>query len=166
MSILSCPESTRRWMHRPILFAALLCGAVSALAAPAVVQYFDRETWNTLQRDSGRPQAVVFSTTDCSHCPAAIKQLAAALRNSPSKPRLAVVVMDGLGQEAALQADMHYQRADALYVFSGDAVSLRYRVNPDWRGLTPYVVLLPASGAPRYFNGVPPAGALRAFLQP
>ena len=166
MSILSCPESTRRWMHRPILVAALLGGAVSVFAAPASVQHFDRETWNTLQRTGGRPQAVVFSTTDCSHCPAAIKQLAAALRTAPSKPRLAVVVMDGQGHEAMLQADKNYRLADALYVFDGDAVSLRYRVNPDWRGLTPYVVLLSASGAPRYFNGVPPAAALRTFLQP
>jgi hypothetical protein len=144
----------------------LLACEAPTFAAPATVQQFDSQTWLSVQRSRNRPQAVVFSTTDCSHCPAAISKIAAALDKSPSKPRLAVVVMDGQGQEFTLRTDKHYRVADALYVFDGDAVHLRYGVNPDWRGLTPYVVLLPTSGAPRYFNGVPPAEALRAFQQP
>lgn len=166
MSIRSCPESIRRQTFRLILVGSLLAGAMSTYAAPAAVQRFDSHTWLNVQRASTRPQAVVFSTTDCSHCPAAISKIAAVLRKSPANPRLAVVVMDGQGQEASLRTAKHYRVADALYVFDGDAVHLRYGVNPDWRGLTPYVVLLPTSGTPSYFNGVPPAEAFHAFQQP
>ncbi len=148
------------------LAALLLTVSAGALAAPAAVLPFGPHIWAELQQAGARPQVVVFSATDCTHCPAAIDKLAAALRQSPARPRLAVVVMDGQGHEAALLADRHYRQADTLYAFDGDPVSLRYRVNPDWRGLTPYVVLLPAKGASRYYNGVPPAAALRDFLQP
>lgn len=165
MSFRSSLESAGR-ACRFVFGAALLSVSAGALAAPAAVQPFGPQTWGDLQRAGAKPQVVVFTTTDCSHCPAVIDQLAAAMRKSPVKSRLVVVVMDGAGQEAALLADRHYRQADALHVFDGAAVSLRYRVNPDWRGLTPYVVLLPAGGAPRYFNGAPPAASLRAFLQP
>lgn len=165
MSFRSSLESALR-AGRFVVGAALLSASAGALAAPPAVQPFGLQTWGDLQRAGAMPQVVVFSTTDCSHCPTVIDQLAAALRKSPAKPRLVAVVMDGAGQEAALLTDRHYRQADALHVFDGDAVSLRYRVNPDWRGLTPYVVLLSARGVPRYFNGAPPAAALRAFLQP
>jgi hypothetical protein len=164
MSSRSIPDFSRH-RARHLLAAAALLAPAAACAAPAAVQPFASQTWSELQR-AARPQVVVFSTTDCSHCPAVIDGLAASLRKSTLKPRLVVVVMDGAGQEAELLADRHYRQADALHAFAGDAVSLRYRVNPDWRGLTPYVVLLPAGAAPRYFNGAPPAGALRAFLLP
>lgn len=165
MSFRSSLESALR-ACRFVFGAALLSTSAGAFAAPTTVQPFGPQTWGDLQRAGVKPQLVVFSTTDCSHCPAVINTLAANLRKSALKPRLVVVVMDGAGQEAALLADRHYRQADALHAFDGEAVSLRYRVNPDWRGLTPYVVLLPAGGAPRYFNGAPPAAALRAFLQP
>lgn len=147
------------------LAAALLSFSAGAFAAPGSVLPFGPQAWTELQ-GKGRPQAVVFSTTDCSHCPAAIDRLAATLRSSSVRPRLTVVVMDGQGQEASLLTDRHYRQADAIYAFDGDAANLRYRVNPDWRGVTPYVVLLPARGEPRYFTGSPPAAAMRSFLQP
>jgi hypothetical protein len=165
MSFRSSLESALR-AGRFAFGAALLSTSAGPLAAPATVQPFGPQTWGDLQRAGAKPQVVVFSTTDCSHCPAVIDGLATSLRKSALKPRLVVVVMDGAGQEAELLADRHYRQADALHAFDGDAVNLRYRVNPDWRGLTPYVVLLPAGGGPRYFNSAPPAGALRALLHP
>ncbi len=163
MSSRSNPEFAARARR---LAALLLAVSTGAVAAPAAVLPFGPQTWGELQQGGARPQVVVFSATDCTHCPAAIDKLAAALRKSPATPRLAVVVMDGQSHEAALLADRHYRQADALYAFDGDPVSLRYRVNPDWRGLTPYVVLLPARGAAGYFNGLPPAAVLRDFLHP
>lgn len=166
MSFPSSLEIAGRQTRRLLFGVALLAVSAGTFAAPTAVQRFGPQAWGDLQRAGAKPQVVVFTTTDCSHCPAVIDALAATLRKSALKPRLVVVVMDGAGQEAALLADRHYRQADALLAFDGDAVSLRYRVNPDWRGLTPYVVLLPAGGVPRYFNGAPPAAALRALLQP
>lgn len=161
MPSLSFPESVRT--------ALLLCGLVASSAAVAAappLQAFGAATWNELARSPARPLAVVFSTTDCTHCPKVIDEIAAAIRKSRSKARLAVVVMDGAGQEAALRADPHYRNAKALYAFDGDAVALRYQVNPDWRGVTPYVAFIPAAGAVSFHAGHPPPDVLRRFLQP
>lgn len=147
------------------LIGAVFAFAATAVAAPPAVLPFGTGTWGELARSPARPMAVVFSTTDCAHCPQAIDRLADALRQSRSRLRLAVVVMDGAGQEAALRADRHYRRADALYAFDGDAMALRYTVNPDWRGLTPYVAFIAATGAIEFHTGSPPVPALRAFLR-
>ncbi len=162
MSCLSFPER----LARLLALGALMLAGVVAQAAPPAVLPFGADTWAELTRTPRHPLAVVFSTTDCTHCPAVIESLGVAVRKSGSKARLVVVVMDGAGQEAALRGDRHYRPADALYAFSGDAIALRYRVNPDWRGLTPYVALVPVQDAPRFFSGAPPAGALRNFLRP
>lgn len=146
------------------LLGGLLAGAAAAAPAQAVLP-FAAETWSELGRSPLRPLAVVFSTTDCVHCPAVIERLADAIRGSRSRVRLAVVVMDGAGQHAALSQDSHYRQAAALYAFDGDAMALRYAVNPDWRGLTPYVALIPAAGATQFHTGAPPPAALRAFLR-
>jgi hypothetical protein len=50
--------------------------------------------------------------------------------------------------------------------FDGDAMALHFKVNPDWRGLTPYVALILAMGATCFNTGPPLPGAVRAFLRP
>lgn len=166
MSCLSFPE--RFTYLRRLLAAAsgLLLSASGALAAPEALRPFAADTWNELARSPQRPQAVVFSTRDCTHCPGVIDSLAQSIKKSGAKARLVVVVMDGAGLEADLLKDRHYRQADVLYAFDGDAVSLRYRVNPGWRGLTPYVILVPAQGEPQFFSGAPPTPAVRDFLRP
>lgn len=154
-----------RWARRLMVLGALLGWSASAAAAAAILP-FGADTWSELQRSSARPMVVVFSTTDCTHCPGVIDGLAAAIKKSRSKVRLAVVVMDGAGQEKALRADRHYRNANLLYAFDGDATALRFKVNPDWRGLTPYVALIPAAGEVRFHTGSPPSAAVRAFLRP
>jgi hypothetical protein len=166
MSFLSSLESPGHALRHALLGAALLAATAISIAAPTKVLPFGPNTWIDLQQSGARPHAVVFSTTDCSHCPAAIDRIAASLRSSRPKPRLTVVVMDGQGQDGVMLADRHYRQADTLYAFDGDAARLRYLVNPEWRGLTPYVVLLPAARVPQFFNGVPPEAMLRRFLQP
>lgn len=163
---MSCPLFLERCARFFVLIGSLLASAAALAAAPPVVHAFGSETWSALARSSQRPLAVVFSTTDCAHCPAVIDSLAQEIRKSRSKVRLAVVVMDGAGQEQSLRADRHYRNANLLYAFDGDAMALRFKVNPDWRGLTPYVALIPATGEVRFHSGPPPADAVRAFLRP
>lgn len=163
---MSCPLFLERCARFFVLIGSLHASAAALAAAPPVVHAFGNETWSELARSAQRPLAVVFSTTDCAHCPAVIDSLAQELRKSRSKARLVVVVMDGAGQEQALRGDRHYRNAHRLYAFDGDAMALRFKVNPDWRGLTPYVALIPAAGEVRFHTGAPPPDAVRAFLRP
>lgn len=163
---MSCLSFLERWGRRLAPLGVLLAVAAPACAAPAAILPFAADTWRELGQSPLRPLAVVFTTTDCVHCPKAIDSLATAIRRSRSGTRLVVVVMDGAGQEPALRADRHYRKASRLYAFDGDVMALRYTVNPEWRGITPYVALIPAAGETRFHSGPPPSQALRAFLRP
>lgn len=161
---MSCLSKTKRFA------CLLLCALWATLAAPSIaaptVRPFGKNTWQELKSAPQRPLAVVFTTTDCTHCPKVIDRLAAKLRQPRASARLVVVVMDGAGQEASLGQNPHYRQAGRLYAFAEDETMLRYAVNPDWRGLTPYVALLPAAGAPRFHTGAPPDAAVDRLLQP
>jgi len=146
-----------------IALVAVFFPSEGAFAARRV-EAFGTETWSGIAQ-GGAPKVIVFSTTDCVHCPKAISSLAESARRSPRQPELVVVVMDGAGLAAELLANQNYLGATRLFVFAGDEAQLRYSVNPDWRGLTPYVVLISAGQAPQFFAGLPPAGASRSFFQ-
>ena len=163
---MSCLSMIEHRMRRCALLLGLLAAAVppAAAATPGVLP-FGADTWRELERSPARPMAVVFSTTDCTHCPKVIDQLAGEIRKARSDARLVVVVMDGAGQEQELIKDRHYRKAQALYAFDGDAQALRYAVNPAWRGLTPYVALISAKGTTSFHSGAPSPEALRAFRQ-
>lgn len=156
-----CPSIPDR-LRRLALLLVLICPL--AFATSSQVQSFTAATWDELLATRNGPLVVVFSTTDCTHCPKAIDQIAATLGRKGRRARLAVVVMDGAEQEGVWQSEPWYRRADHLYAFDGSAAAIRHRVNPAWRGITPYVVLLPATGVPQFFNGAPPAATLRNFL--
>lgn len=166
MSCLSFFERPVRPARLLFLLGGLLALVMPASAAPSAILPFGAETWNELGRSPWRPLAVVFTTTDCGHCPKVIDDLAEAMRKARSRVRLVVVVMDGAGQEDALRADRHYRHANTLYVFDGDPAALRYKVNPAWRGMTPYVAFIAAEGAARFHLGAPPPAAVRDFLRP
>ncbi|GAB2179888.1 hypothetical protein DLREEDagrD3_01110 [Denitratisoma sp. agr-D3] len=146
----------------------LLTLATAAEAGPAapVIQEFTPQTWEQLLRTLPRPAAVVFSTTDCTHCPAIIDSLAQAIRHQPRprRPMLAVVMMDEL-RPADIDHLPHLRKADKLYVFAGNEMAIRYAVQPEWRGMTPFTALLPAMGTPRFQLGALPPADLAAFLQ-
>lgn len=163
---MSCLFSLERRARLLVLLGGLLASATPAFAAPRAILPFGADTWSELGQSPSRPMVVVFSTTDCVHCPRVIDDMAEAIRKARVKTRLVVVVMDGAGQEKALRADHHYRKASAIYSFDGDAMALRFTVNPDWRGLTPYVALIPAAGVARFHAGPPPSDALRALLRP
>ncbi|MCX7177613.1 MAG: hypothetical protein NTX56_02240 [Proteobacteria bacterium] len=159
-----CRSRPEGWL-RILLLAGIVLSAPAAWSAPRTIQPFVAETWQELSLSARRPMVVVFSTTDCAHCPAVIDSLAASIHASHSAARLVVVVMDGADQRQALRADPHYRKANVLYAFDGDATALRFRINPDWRGVTPYVALMPADGTTHFHTGAPPAEALQALLR-
>lgn len=126
----------------------------------------DASTWTLLLDSAPRPLAVVFTTTDCEYCPATIEEIARQIRAQGSKAGLAVVVMDAAAGSAALSS-RHYAKADRIYVFAkGESDRLRYVIDPEWRGVTPYTVLVDRAGALHRFVGTPPAGALSRLLIP
>ncbi|MDP3842692.1 MAG: hypothetical protein Q8Q81_08865 [Oxalobacteraceae bacterium] len=148
-------ESLRDYVKH---LAALLLALSSAAAqgAPQKIEAFDAQSWQRLQQELPRPAAVVFSTTDCTHCPAAIAAVAEQLKKSKEQTALVVVVMDG-DQHPGLLQDPHYRQASRLFVFKGRSAPLQYAVNPKWRGITPYVALLPQAGAVKLVLGEPSA---------
>jgi hypothetical protein len=151
-----------------LMCAALACMAIApALAAPGSVEPFDAGTWKALQAGVGQPTAVVFTTTDCGHCPAVIDSLATRLKAAKGRAQLAVVVMDvppGENDEA-LKTNAHYRRADRLLAFAGQAAALRYGVDPRWPGVTPYVVLLRPKTPAKAIIGPPAAADVSAWLK-
>ena len=142
-----------------VLLATL---AAAALAAPQAVESFDAEAWARLKQ-AKQATAVVFTTTDCSHCPAVVEQLARVIQPRRAVARLVTVVMDVPPGEADVQllATAHYRQADRLLAFDGPAAGLRHQVNPAWRGVTPYVVLLRPGQPPRFVMGPPSAQDLK-----
>ncbi len=150
-----------------VLLALGLC-SVAAAAPPRAVETFDAAGWAALRDDPRRPAIVVFTATDCAHCPAVIEALSRDPRLRRSGGRLVAVVMDVAPGEsdAVLLRSPHYRRADRLLAFSGQAPALRHAVNPAWRGVTPYLALLRPGEAPAWVTGPPAPGDLDTWARP
>ena len=131
----------------------MVMGIGTAVSAPVGVEYFKVGTWGEFQVDAPKPHIVVFSTTDCSHCPGVIADIAKKIKDKKKKIYLSVVVMDGASQLEYLLSTPHYLLADRLFVFDGQSSAIRYGINPSWRGLTPYVALLSGKGEVKYSLG-------------
>jgi hypothetical protein len=144
-----------------ISLLALLC--VQAVAAPSAVEAFDKSTWPVILRDERQPVMVVFSSVSCTHCPGAIERLAAHRSASRSATRLYVVLMDSEDDVAALRSP-HHRLADRLFAFRGRVQALQYAVNPDWRGMTPYMAYVDGKGGVRFVLGEPDDRTLRSWL--
>lgn len=142
-------------IRRRSLAALLLAGcAAMAQAAPQKIEAFEADSWQRFQSTLPRPAAIVFASTDCTHCPATIAAVAEQLKHRKPQIALVVVVMDG-DQQPGLLRDPHYRQASRLFVFRGQSAALRYAVNPKWRGITPYVALLPKAGPATLITGRP-----------
>jgi hypothetical protein len=119
-----------------------------AATAPLTLHAFDAQSWAALQRQLPRPAIVVFTTTDCAHCPAVVEKIDHIRRSRQPQAMLVTVIMD-IGPDDADQLESpHYRLADRVMAFDGEAVRLRYAVDPRWIGVTPYIALL-ANGAPK-----------------
>ena len=146
-----------------IAAALLLPGVGPATAAPATVENFDKASWGRLLAQEKRPAIVVFSSVTCTHCPGAIARLGAKRAAASSATRLYVVSMDG-EDDAALLRDPHYAPADRLFAFRGNPQALQFAVNPDWRGMTPYVAFIDGKGRASFVLGEPKDKALAGWL--
>lgn len=157
-----------RGRRRRLLGLGLLVWFGAAGASAKQVEAFNAPSWRALQAGLKAPTIVVFSSTDCVHCPGVLKHLAADKQRQQMKLPLIAVVMDhapGSDDDDALLANPHYRDADRLMAFDGQGQVLRYAVNPQWRGMTPYVALLRPGAAPQFVMGPPDAAALQAWLQ-
>lgn len=154
-----------------LALAGWCAGLVAATAAPRQVEAFDAAAWSALQAGLTQPTVVVFSTTDCVHCPAVISKLAQQIQQREAKaqgrPSLVAVVMDAApgDDDAALIGNVHYRPADRLLAFSGQAPALRYSVDPHWRGVTPFVVFLSPRLAPVLVTGPPTPAQVTSWLR-
>lgn len=152
---------SKRFNHLTALLLALSAAAVQA--SPQKIEAFDAQSWQHFQSELPRPSAVVFSSTDCTHCPGTIASIAQQLKQRKMPIPLIVVVMDGDQQPGLLQ-DPHYRPASRLFVFKGQSAALQYAVNPKWRGITPYVALLPQAGDVKLVLGNPSAQDIGNWL--
>jgi hypothetical protein len=170
----SAPPLGARNLHRRTYLAAALGAFVftsnralaqsqHARAAIKTVVPFDKVTWPRLLRDGPRPAAYVFTTTYCPTCPEAFEALNDAVVATHKKVELAAVVMDVTGARALAHAH-HYAGATRIYAFDGFEPEIRQTVDPKWRNVTPYIVLIDRQGAVQRSIGPPTATQLKAWL--
>lgn len=148
--------------RRCALFALLLGVAAVAVAEPRL-EDFTTSTWAQWQKELPRPAIVVFSTTYCPTCPEVFADLAATVKKAGTGVPVIAVVMDADGKREVPHLK-HYGHADRIFVFRGQEAALRFSVNPQWRGVTPYVALFGASGAPSLVAGRPSDEQLKSVL--
>lgn len=155
-------------MFRRYKFIAVVLFCFSALhahAAATKIEAFNQQTWQRMQKELPRPAAVIFSTTDCAHCPAIIAAMAEQIKARKPQVPLIVVVMDGDGLADLLQ-EPHYQAVNRLFVFKGSSAALQFGISPNWRGVTPYIALLPGAGELKLVMGKPSALEMGTWLMP
>mgnify|MGYP000042831543 CR=1 FL=1 len=145
--------------------AAVLCcclAMAAGAAPPKTIEPFDGKTWKTLSADVKKPTIVIFSATYCTHCPAVIQKIAKDKAELGGKVSLIGVVMDE--EPPGLLAKPPYNRVDRVFVFEGHEQAVRYTINPEWRGITPYVAFMAPGKPVKFFTGAPPARELGQFL--
>jgi hypothetical protein len=136
------------------LALAICAGPAAGAGRQAPVRAFDEAAWHALVAHSPAGRIVVFTTSDCVYCAGEVDALAAAVRSWPApRPTLSVVVMDGRASARALLGDGLFRTADEVWAFDGDDTVMRYHIDPAWRGETPYIGLLPATGSPWFVLG-------------
>lgn len=148
------------WFYMPNRALALVHKAQGAIKR---VVPFDVATWARLLRQGPRPAAYVFTTSYCPSCPDAFAQLHAAVMAARQPVELAAVVMDVPGERALAHAH-HYPGATRIYAFDGFEPEIRQTVDPAWRNVTPYVVLIGRRGTLQRSIGAPDAAMLKAWL--
>lgn len=150
----------RSWRNSGLLLAFFLFSHI----AQAATLDFTTQSWNRFVQQN-KAAIVVFTSTDCSHCPAVVEALHQQLQNGKQGHRvpLHLVVMDGADEPEALQHG-HYSLADQLWVFQGNSAALQYSVNSKWRGITPYIALVSQQQA-EFILGKPDRARLQDWLE-
>jgi hypothetical protein len=135
----------------------------SARAAIHSVADFDAGTWSQLLRSGPRPAAYVFTNSFCATCPETFDVLNKSVVASGKPVPLAAILMDVQGERALAHAH-HYTGVTKIYAFDGFEPAIRQAVDPKWRNITPYVVLVGRSGKLMRVTGQPDAKQLKAWL--
>ena len=105
----------------------------------------------------------MFTTTYCPTCPEAFEALNDAVLAAHQKVELAAVLMDVQGARALAHAH-HYAGATRIYAFDGFEPEIRQTVDPKWRNVTPYVVMIGRNGKVQRSIGPPDSAKLTAWL--
>ena len=167
-------NSTSKLARRTLLAAALLFPSLymqnGALAlakihhiAITTVADFDATTWAQLLRSGPRPAAYVFTNSFCATCPEAFDTLQKSVGASGKPVPLVAILMDVQGDRALAHAH-HYAGVTKIYAFDGFEPAIRQTVDPAWRNITPYVVLVDRKGRLQRVTGQPTAAQLKAWL--
>ena len=138
--------------------------AEPAQAAIKTVVDFDASTWAPLLAKGPRPAAYVFTNTFCSTCPDAFEVLHKRVQGFAKPVTLAAVVMDVQGDKALTHAH-HYAGVTQIYAFDGFEPEIRQTVDPQWRNVTPYIVLISRTGTVQRVIGPPNGAQLNAWLR-
>lgn len=133
-----------------------------AHAAIKTVANFDVATWAPLLAKGPRPAAYVFTNSYCSTCPLAFDALYQRIQGAGKAVELAAVVMDVPGAQALAHVH-HYTGVTRVYAFDGFEPEIRQTVDPQWRNVTPYVVLIDRTGAVQRVIGTPNTAQLKAW---
>ncbi|MBH9577554.1 hypothetical protein [Inhella proteolytica] len=136
---------------RKALFLALAL-ALPTLPCSAAEEAFGPQTFQQLQQQVQAPTWLVFSATYCGNCPAVV----AGLRRQHAGMPLWLVLTDD-GEET------HPLPAERRWRFEGHELALRHAVNPQWKGITPYLALLRPGQAPLFALGQPSNAQLQAL---
>lgn len=150
-----------RWLnHGWLVCVALLWPLLTGVAwGHPPPERFDVQTWSTLRAEVRRPAIVVFTTAHCPTCPEVFSRIAQWRASQMPGAPLMAVLMDGhdpsVPDPTATTAQRHLRVADRLFAFEGPQAALRYSVDPTWRGVTPYVALVPMAGPVTFSAGIP-----------
>ena len=158
-----------RWLVAALALVTLVPNGALAHVKPAqaaikTVANFDANTWAPLLAKGPRPAAYVFTNTFCPSCPEAFAVLSKTIQTSGKPVALVGVVMDVTANKA-LAYSRHYTGVTQLYAFDGYEPEIRQTIDPSWRNITPYTVLVGRQGAVQRVTGLPDAAQLKAWLQ-
>ena len=128
------------------------------------IKLFNEETWAKLLKAGPRPAAYLFTTTYCSACPAVFQEVRDATSKSRGRTELIVVMMDAEGPNALRHAS-HFKGMTQLFSFDGYEPAIRSTVDPTWRNITPYVVLIDRKGGIQKGVGSPTSHLFQQWLQ-
>jgi hypothetical protein len=167
-------NSISNFVRSALLAAALVLPSVympnGALAlaehkhgAITTVADFDAATWTKLLRSGPRPAAYVFTNSFCATCPEAFEALHLRAQAFGKPVEMAAILMDVQGPRALAHAH-HYAGVTKIYAFDGFEPAIRQAVDPTWRNITPYVVLVGKDGKLQRVTGQPDAKQLKAWL--
>jgi hypothetical protein len=137
--------------------------AQHAHGAITTVANFDASTWTKLLRSGPRPAVYVFTNSFCATCPETFDVLQQAVAATGQPVEMSAILMDVQGERALAHAH-HYAGVTKIYAFDGFEPAIRQAVDPKWRNITPYVVMVGRSGKLQRVTGQPNAAQLKAWL--